>query len=188
MATTITDAGASILITEGSQAPRNILKSQIIELTIFKNNVIKIDIGKGALENIFIPYGEVTQPITAGPAALREAINNMLSSGVIGEGYATALKQDEQKWIMSQIYAMTDLIKKAAVSIDEKVFYLPSLVDDSGMGTIYKGYAAPGTSQELSLWAIERVQRISGIDVHTWADGARLLNKKWVDRETLSYF
>ncbi|MBL7932315.1 MAG: hypothetical protein JNL60_10450, partial [Bacteroidia bacterium] len=73
-ATTITDNGASLKLTIGTQI-RNITKSQIIEVSVIKTNIIKIDIGQGALHNIFIPYTDVTSPVTANAAALRDKIN-----------------------------------------------------------------------------------------------------------------
>lgn len=191
-ATTITDTGATITVTVGTQNPRNIQKIKIVELTIIKTNILKIDIGKGPLDNIFIPYPDVVAPPTPNPAALKDAVNQMLTvassgggSGTVGG--ATEAKQDQQNAILTQIYNLSGIIKNTVVSLDEKVFFQPLMEDESGPGIIYKGYALPGSNPEMPLWAIERIQNQAGVDVHTWAMGNRDLNKRWMDRETFSY-
>lgn len=153
--TTITDSGSSIKITVGTQKPRNILKSKVIELTIIKTDILKIDIGKGALENIFIPHPDVVIPLTASADALQEAVQLMLSNTV--------------------------------VSLENKVLQQPLIVDSGGAGVIYKGYAAVGTNQQHSAWAIERITNDGAMDVHTWADGSQAMTQTWVHRETLNY-
>lgn len=98
MATTITNNGASIKIDNGTTI-RNIMKNQIIEVSVIKTNVIKIDIGQGALNNVFIPYATVTSPVTASPDELRDAINDFMANTVnsgSGAGGATESKQDTQ--------------------------------------------------------------------------------------------
>lgn len=192
MATTITDTGASLTITIGTQAPRNILKAKITELTIIKTNILKIDVGKGALDNIFIPYSDVVFPITANPAALRSAINTMLApavttTGPVG-GVATAPKQDQGNLLLNNLNGISEEIHSVLQSLDYKIFHQPLLVDEDGSGTIYKGYALIGSSQELYSWAIERIQKILTVEVHTWADGNRDLNKRWIERKSLLYY
>lgn len=98
MATTITNNGASIKIDNGATI-RNIMKNQIIEVSVIKTNVIKIDIGQGALNNVFIPYVDVTSPIAASPGVLRDAINDFMANTVnsgSASGGATESKQDTQ--------------------------------------------------------------------------------------------
>ena len=48
MGTEITNNGASLKIKNGTLV-RNIMKNQILEIAVVKTNIIKIDIGKGAL-------------------------------------------------------------------------------------------------------------------------------------------
>lgn len=187
-ATTITDSGASITITVGTQMPRNILKAKITEITIIKTNILKIDIGKGTLDNIFIPHADVTAPARATPSLLKDTVNQMLNSALATVPLATAAKQDSEITLLSQIYGLTTIIKDAVVSLENKIFYQPLLIDDGGAGLLYKGYAMPGSSQEMAVWAIEKIQKVGSVDVHTWANGNRDFDKKWIERETQGYF
>lgn len=184
-ATTIVDNGASIKITIGTQV-RNIIKAQIIEISVIRTNIIKIDIGQGALDNIFIPYADVTAPVTANPEALRDAINTLLTPAANAQT-ATEAKQIEQIDILNVVKDHVLSIQNLITTLDEKVFYEPLLVDDGGAGIIYKGYALVGTRPESASWAIERIQKVGDVDVHNWADGDKLLNNVWNDRETLIY-
>lgn len=97
MATTITNNGASIKIDNGVTI-RNLMKNQIIEVSVIKTNTIKIDKGEGALNNVFINYADVTAPVTANAGELRDAINDMMANSVNsnGAGGATEAKQDIQ--------------------------------------------------------------------------------------------
>ncbi|MGZ4063843.1 MAG: hypothetical protein ACXVP0_12795 [Bacteroidia bacterium] len=188
--TTITDSGASISVTVAGQTPRNIMKAQIIEITVIKTNIIKIDIGQGALGNLFIPYTDVTNPSTASPGALKDAINALLtpaSSGGNTVGGATEARQIDQSNLLTQLNTISTAIQGLITSLDNKVFYQPLLVDDGGAGIVYKGYAAVGTLQEQPTWAIERIQKVGDVDVHTWVNGQRTFVNSWVNRETFTY-
>ena len=48
MSVQITNNGASLKIVDGTDT-RNIMKNQILEIAVIKTNIVKIDIGKGAL-------------------------------------------------------------------------------------------------------------------------------------------
>lgn len=184
MATTIADNGASIKITIGTQV-RNIIKSQIIEISVIKTNIVKIDIGQGALQNIFIPHADVTSPDTANAEALRDAINTMLAPLVTST--ATEQKQVEQIDILNTLKGSLLSLQNLVTALDSKVFHDPLLIDDSGAGIIYKGYAVVGTSQSAPLWAIERIEKVGEVNVHSWANGDKNFDNSWNDRETLSY-
>ena len=184
-ATTITDNGASIKITIGTQV-RNIIKAQIIEISVIRTNIIKIDIGQGALDNIFIPFPDVTQPLLADAAALRDAINTLLTP-VVNNLTATEAKQNLQIDILNIVKDHVQTIQNLISTLDEKIFHEPLLIDDGGVGIIYKGYALVGTAQNAPLWAIERIQKVGEVDVHSWADGDKAFNNLWTDRETLTY-
>ncbi len=97
MPTTITNNGASIQIDNGVNI-RNIMKNQIIEVAVVKTNIIKIDIGQGPLNNVFIPFSAVTSPATSTPDELRDAINDFMANSVNSGsgGGATEAKQDTQ--------------------------------------------------------------------------------------------
>jgi hypothetical protein len=94
MPTTITDNAGSIKITTNVQV-RIILKSQVAEVSVVKTDLIKIDMGKGALDNVLIRFTDVISPVTASPADLRDAILAFLpNAGASPE--ATEAKQIEQ--------------------------------------------------------------------------------------------
>src|SRR5688500_8265241 len=115
MAIRIDDNNSSIKITKDAVV-RNLMKSQIIEISVIKNNIVKIDIGQGALHNIFIPYAEVTFPVTANPAALRDAISALLNpvadaGGGGTDGLATEAKQDSELAKLDTLKGSIDTLK-----------------------------------------------------------------------------
>ena len=113
--TQIINNGASLkIIADG--ATRNILKHQIREVSVINDTVIKIDIGQGALNNIFLNYADVSNPVTPTPDALVEAINAMLLNNFSG----VATEANQQKEI-----ADLDSIKNAAL------FEEPQISDES---------------------------------------------------------
>ncbi len=190
METTITDNGASIKLTIGAQI-RNIAKSQIVEIAVIKTNIIKIDIRMGALYNIYIPFANVTSPITANAEALRDAINNLLPStsgggaGLVGA--ATETKQNQEIQLLGGINTELQNVKGVLNSMNDQTLNEPLLVDDGGVGIIYKGYAAIGTASSDLAWAIQRIERKGDVNVTTWANGNSKLINRWDDRELLKY-
>lgn len=214
--TTIEDNGASLKITVSSVV-RNITKSQIVEISVIRTNIIKIDIRMGALHNIYIPFGDVTSPATGNPAALRDYINSMLPSSAGGgsSGGATEAKQTEEINLLNNINTAIGTVNTAigavntgigavntgignvnsgigtvvslTQTIDRKLFYEPLLVDDGGAGIIYKGYAMPGSLSEAPVWAIQKIERREGVDTYMWANGNKDFSNTWAERESLSY-
>src|SRR6478752_1214514 len=75
--TRILDNGATLDINIGYQV-RSINKSQIKDISVAKGNLIRIDIGEGPLEDIFIPYANVSDPVTDSPQALVAATTEFL--------------------------------------------------------------------------------------------------------------
>lgn len=184
--TTIIDNGVSLKITVGTNV-RNVLKAQIKEISIIKNDVIKIDVGEGALRNIFLPYTDVTSPSQPDAASLRDTVLSYLEPpGGTGSG-ATEAKQDTQITSLNAIQNSVQNIQGYVSSLDNKIFFEPLQIDNSGAGVVYKGYALPGSSQDNPVWAIEKIETVSGVEVHTWANGGKGFNSRWVLRETLLY-
>lgn len=184
MATTIVDNGASLKITiDGDDT--YVMKAEIKKVKVIKTNIVKIDLGLDPLHNVFIPYADVTLPVTADARALRDAIMAMFNAG---SGLsATEAKQNEQLTVLNAVKASLETIQSHAKDLDDKVFHTPLIVDDSGAGVLYNGYALPGTPQSSPTWAIERVQKKDDMDVHTWANGNRNFTNSWLDREALTY-
>jgi hypothetical protein len=78
MAIQIKDAGGCISISiDGNTILLN--KPQVSTVEVIKDDTIRIDMGQGALKNIFIKYTDVTEPVgLANVSALRNAIRDML--------------------------------------------------------------------------------------------------------------
>lgn len=182
----ITDSGSSIKIVNGAEI-RNILKNQIIEISVIKTNIIKIDNGQGALQNVFIVFEEVSAPIAANPESLKEMILGFLTPAAVLTGYATEAKQTNEIELLNSIKNYTLVLQTLLTAIDSKLFYTPVLIDESGAKVIYKGFAALGSSQDKPVWAIERIRTEGGIKVSTWADGNKNFDNVWIDRLTLIY-
>lgn len=184
MATTIADNGASLKITIDTEEI-DVMKSEIKRVKVIKGTFVLLDLGLDPLHNVFIPYADVVQPATPNVNALRQAIIAMLNSGA-GVS-ATESKQNEQITILNAVKTTLETIQSHAKGLDDKIFHEPLIVDDSGVLVIYNGYALPGTPQSSPTWAIERIQKINDMDVHTWANGNRNFTNSWVDREALTY-
>ncbi|MFL5763892.1 MAG: hypothetical protein ACJ77K_08135 [Bacteroidia bacterium] len=184
MAIEITNNGASLKITNGTQV-RNIMKSQIQEIVVVKTDTVKIDIGKGALYNVFIPFADVTVPAVANADALRDAINEMLSSTVAGT--ATEAKQIEEIAKLNTLNTTVAQIQTSVNSLDSKVFFEPVLIDESNPNIIYKGFASPAAKVGDPVWAIQKVSIAGDICSYQWADGNKNFDNVWNDRTTLPY-
>ena len=185
MATQITNNGASLKITNGTQI-RDIMKSQVIEISVVKTNIIKIDIGKGALYNVFIPYADVTVPATADPESLKEAINAMMAASFIA-GDATEARQVEQTAKLTTIDANINTIKSSVSSLDGKIFFDPVIVDESNPQIIYKGFASPAADPAAAVWAIQKISSNGDVVSYLWADGNKNFDNVWNNRATLVY-
>ena len=185
MSVQITNNGASLKIVDGTDT-RNIMKNQILEIAVIKTNIVKIDIGKGALNNVFIPFADVTVPVAADPGALRDAINDMLAS-TLTAGTATEAHQLEEIAKLNVISDTAGLIKNSVSSLDNKFFFEPALIDESNPLVIYKGYAIPGTNPADATWAIQKITNTSEVLSYQWANGNKTFTNVWNDRLTLAY-
>lgn len=185
MATEISNNGASLKINNGTQV-RNIMKNQIQEIAVVKTNIIKIDIGKGALYNVFIPFADVTAPVAANAEALRDAINDMLASTATA-GTATEAKQTEEINKLNTINDQIGSIKTSVSALDSKIFFDPVLVDESNPQVIYKGFASPAAIEDQAVWAIQKITNTGDVCSYQWADGNKNFDNVWKDRTTLTY-
>lgn len=185
MATEISNNGASLKIKNGAQV-RDIMKHQIQEIVIVKTNTIKIDIGKGALYNVFIPFADVTVPLVADVDALREAINEMLTTTSVA-GNATEAKQIEEIAKLNILNDAINNIKNSVSTLDSKIFFEPVLVDESNPNIIYKGFASPAAKVEDAVWAIQKISNTGDVCAYQWADGNKNFDNVWNNRAALSY-
>ncbi len=184
-ATEITNNGASLKIKIGAVV-RNIMKSQIIEIDVVKTNIIKIDNGKGVLYNLFIPFADVTVPVTADPEALKDAINDMLATSNIA-GNATEAKQIEEINKLNILNTSITQIQTSVSTLDSKIFFEPVLVDESNPNIIYKGFANPAANQQEPVWAIQKISNTGDVCSYQWADGNKNFDNIWRNRTDLSY-
>lgn len=185
MPTQIENTGNTLKITSEGNA-RFIMKSQITEVEISNGTIIKIDIGKGALNNVFIDQADVTLPTSKDVTDLRDKILTMLQP-IVGSGMATEAKQTEQTTELQAVKtALTD-IKDKMSSVNDKLFFEPRICDETNANTIYKGYALTGIAGEDAGWAIQKITNTRGVLTYQWAGGNKNFDKVWNNRKTLVY-
>jgi hypothetical protein len=171
----IINDGASLKIISSNGIARLVAKKHIKEIIVIKTTIIKLDLGRGALHNIFINHPEVTIPLLGTPEELRDAINDMLLAET---GLATEQHQLEE---ISELQTIKGSVNEI------KLFQEPLLVDESNPLTIYKGFAVPGSAQNAAVWAIQRATISGDITIFQWAGGNRNFDKIWGNRTELSY-
>lgn len=190
MSITITNNGDRLKITNGTSV-RNLLKSQVLDVTVIKSTIIKLDLGKGPLDNVFIDSAQVTNPFAPNAQILCDEITSMLAPPVAngggGTSDASAANQQTQITQMNALTAVMNTLQNLSTSIDNKLFFQPLRVDESGPEISYKGYAQPASQDEQPVWAIQRTQRIGDVDVSTWANGTRDFNNVWTNRDHINY-
>lgn len=183
----IINNGASLKI-KTNGVPRDLIKAQIHEVTVLRGTVIKIDIGQGALFNVFIDQAQVTNPSSSSVDDLREQILVMLApvtsgSGQTLTGFATEANQANEIAHISALQGQVSDLQSKLNSVDNKVFYQPSITDQNNPNMVYKGYALPGTDTRSPAWAIERVIYQDGLVISTWSGGNKNLDKVWDNRD-----
>lgn len=185
MSTQIINKGASLkIITDKS--PRFILKNQIREVEIVRDSVIKIDIGQGALYNVFIDQTDVTVPESASVEELHEKIMEMLQAAEVS-GLATEQRQTEGIAGMVSINTSMNEMKDKISSLNDKLFFEPKMVDESNANIVYKGFAIPGVKTSEAVWAITKITNTKGVLSYLWADGNKSFDNIWDNRKSLVY-
>ena len=177
MPTQISDNGASIKIVS-DDGSRTILKSQIREVDVVRDTIIKIDLGQGALYNVFIDQADVTAPTSTSVDDLCAQIIAMLQ--ISGAGLATQQAQSVQ---IDQLKSL----QASVGALNDKEFYQPSLVDESNAGVVYKGYAVPGVKTSDPVWAVQKITNKKGVLSYQWAGGTKNFDKVWDNRKALVY-
>ena len=184
MATEIQNNGASLnIVTDGT--PNYILKSQIRDVNVLRDTIIKIDIGLGALNNVFIDQTAVDAPVSKDVNDLRDQILGMLQTS--SAGLATEVKQDSEIATIKNLQTQVADLQTKLGSVDNKLFFEPALVDENNPNYIYKGYAVPGSKSSDAVWAIEKISAKKGILFYQWAAGTKNFDKVWDNRATLIF-
>lgn len=184
MPTKIINKGSSLQIVI-DDAPRFILKNQIKEVEVVRDSIIKIDIGQGALYNIFVDQAEVVDPVTETVEQLRDKIMEMLESSV--GGLATEQLQKEGNVELVSMKTTLDTLSIKVASMNDKTFYEPTLVDESNSNVVYKGFALGKAKGDEPVWAIQKITNSKGVLSYLWASGDKNFNKVWDNRKVLSY-
>jgi|SRR6218665_424869 len=183
MAIQLANNASSIRITDGSIV-RDLIKSQIIEIALIKTNIVKIDIGKGALHNVFIPYSQVSSPITGAPHVL---INTMID-WLMYDGKATEQRQVAETSSTSTLVSYSIHILNQLQTMSDKTLAEPLIIDTRSVNLTYKGYAYLGTMVDEPYWAIQRIQKVGTIEIIAWVNGAKDFSNVWNDRDSLPYY
>lgn len=179
---TIENNGANIKITQNNVS-RFIYKDKVREIEIVKGTIIRIDIGQGALKNLFVDQANVTLPASNSVANLRDLIIAMLEPVANNNNNGEA---EELAAIQALTTVVTNL-KTKVDSLDDKIFYQPRMVDESEVNVVYNGFAVPGSNPEANVWAIQRVTFANQIYTYEWAGGTKAFDKIWIDRTQLAY-
>lgn len=188
MSIQIVDNGASLKIINNN-IPRFIMKSQIIEVEVLKNTIIKIDIGLGVLYNVYVDQQLVTQPPSSDVNNLRDLIVAMLqptqTSGITGYALETSQLQGNQQLVLikDSVAAMQTQLN----SVNDKLFYSVKIVDETNPNFKYEGYAQPGARISDPHWAISKVTNTDGIITYEWAMGNKNFDKVWDNRAGYQY-
>lgn len=185
MATQISNEGASLSITvNGSSALLS--KLHIREISVVGHNTLKIDVGRGPLQNIYIPFADITVPAAGSAVEIRDILNGYLSASI--NGGATEAKQQE---ILNEMA----LMKQSLIEIKNAIaaagggggLTIPLLIDETVPGEAYKGFAVSGTDPSQPDWAIQKTTYDKGVTHVYWADGNMNFDNIWDDRYNLTY-
>ena len=168
----IINNGVNIKVVNGT-IERHIFKNVIREISVVKTDTVKIDIGQG-INNIFIKYSDVVNPVTANVAALRDALDAMCQSGEVGAE-------------LLQIKGGIDTLNTSMNSLNGKILSEPLAVDESTPNTVYRGFAPVGTLSSAAAWAIQQVVIAGDVTTRKWASGNQNFTNVWDNRATLTY-
>lgn len=181
----ILDNGSNLkILTDGS--PRFILKNQIREVEVVRDTIIKIDIGQGALYNVFIDQALVTSPTSTDVNDLRDQIIAMLQT-TVATGLATAVNQTEEINQIKNLQQMVSGLTDKTSSLDSKLFFQPALIDESNANFVFEGYAVPGQKTSDPVWAIRKITNAKGVLSYQWAGGNKNFANIWDNRKTLVF-
>lgn len=155
---------------------RQLLKQNVREVSILGNNTLKLDIGGGALRNIFLPIADITAPVFDNPETLVNAVNALLTPPEIAI-------TDNLHQLQNTITEMEGQIANLLPASMQEPLY----VDESNPNVIYSGFAPQGSSVSEPVWAIMRTTIHGDIIQNEWAGGTQQMNSVWDNRRELEY-
>lgn len=179
----VMNSGSSILIQKGT---KNLLvsKEQIKTIDTVHENIVRIDIGEGALKNIFIDYRDVYHPTVDSAAGLRDFINGCLVSDNYDGNDAT---EETQQSILTQLQAMTNVLETLTERESDFANSEPSRIDESNANVVYKGWHFGEGGTANGEWAIQRISNIDDTLVYEWVLGYKTRDNVWNERASLVY-
>jgi hypothetical protein len=173
----IYDSGACIkIMLNGNSFYIN--KAQIKTIDTIRNDSIRIDIGEGALKNVYVKLADVQYPQSfTDAAAIRDYI--------VGLMIQNALVFDPS---FSNLF--TNLLQeiKLALQNSQGGGKTPLREDESQPYVIYKGYAAPNANTYDAVWAIQKITRLKDEIIYEWANGNDFYDNVWDNRFVVQYF
>jgi hypothetical protein len=164
-------------------------KSQIKKVDIIRNDVVRLDIGEGALRNVYIKLADVIIPEGLNDATqLRDYIKELM----IHDGFATEAKQDVEINELSQIKNLLAdirvIFQNGGGGLGTGGIKEPLREDESLPNIVYKGFAVPNANTYDAVWAIQKISRINNEIIYEWADGDENYDNVWDSRFELLYY
>ncbi len=187
MAIEILNDGACLrIVNKGSVILVN--KQQIKSIETIRTDTVRLDIGDGALKNIYIKFADVTTPAGLTDAGqLRDAINAMLKAN--SEGLATAELQQIGNASLASMLGVLNEIKIILSNLKCCGDCQETRIDESDPLSIYYGVAVAGSATNQAVWSIRRETKTKENDIVIveWADGNELFDNIWDERRNLAY-
>ena len=161
-----------------------VVKEQIKTVDIIKSNIVRLDIGEGALKNIYLNYQDVTFPTVTSADQLRDHIISLLKSDINDGDYP---REDTLQEILGMLLNNYNQLKGIKAQGEDLSRLEPIFVDESNPNVIYKGWSSNIDDPASSLWAIQRISRVGDVVIYEWADGNQFYDNVWDNRVQLQY-
>jgi hypothetical protein len=181
MSLQIINDGACIRIQQDT-AILLITKSQIKTIDTVRTDTVRIDIGEGALKNIYVRYTDVTDPVVQNAAELKDAIRAMLATG---GGSGSGATEESQVSILTELQNLKSIFRTQYYGFGNELDLTkrePSKIDESNPNVIYKGWHKIRGVPSDPEWAIQRITRANDIVTYEWSFGSWMQNNVWDDR------
>jgi hypothetical protein len=176
MSIEIRSTGTNLTIINGANT-RTLAKSFVREVCILNNNTLKLDIGGGALRNIFLPIADITVPTHADNPALLQAVNTLLTPADV----AIQNELDELQGVVLHLETLVGGMNPAFLQE-------PMFVDEGNPQVVYSGYAVSGSLPAEPKFAIMRTTITDeDIIVNEWANENLNATNIWDNRKGLTY-
>jgi len=159
-----------------------ITKSQIKTIDTVRTDTVRIDIGEGALKNIYVRYSDVTDPVVQNAAELKDAIKTMLATSGVSGSSAT---EESQVNILTELQYLRSIFKAQYYGYGSELDPTkrePSKIDESNPNVIYKGWHKLRGIPSNPEWVIQRITRANDVITYEWSFGNWMQINVWDDR------